>query len=93
LSGYGRSIDDEPEIFVSPDMIAGVWANDVRAHRTPHEMTIDFVRLDPVDAQGVLVARVSCSPLTAGELVDKLTPLWRQWVAENLPPEMTDGIS
>jgi hypothetical protein len=64
----------------------------VRVYRTPHEITIDFIRVDPIEAQGVCVSRVSCSPLTAGELVDKLTRIWRQWVAENLPPEMTNGI-
>lgn len=72
-------MEEEPEIVMPPDQLAGVWANRVDVHLTPHEFTIDFVRIDPEEAIGICVARVSFSPTVASQLLDKLEPLLREW--------------
>lgn len=80
-------MDEEPETHMSLERIGGVWANAVEAYLTPTEFTLDFIRRDPAEAIGVCVARISFAALTARDLLDKLTPLWRQWVESSNPQE------
>ncbi len=51
--------DDPPEITIDARPFAGVLANGVRVTGKSDEFTIDFVRLDPVEPRGMVVARVT----------------------------------
>lgn len=93
---------DEPEeavevqIHVPPENRAGVWANFATVARSPYEFTLDFVRLEHLGpggqpSGGVLVSRVSMSPLFIMQLIDALKTNYDNWAATALPPEVTDG--
>jgi hypothetical protein len=61
------------EIIIEPDKLAGVWANFAQVSHTIHEFTVDFVRMDPtVPGRGIVVARVSVSPLFVTQLIEAL---------------------
>jgi hypothetical protein len=36
----------EPTIIIEPTTLAGVWANAAEVTPSPHEFTLDFVRMD-----------------------------------------------
>ena len=63
------------EIQGAMEMRGGIWANFAVVTHSPHEFTIDFIRLDyttesPI--QGVVVQRVNMSPLFVQQLIDAL---------------------
>ena len=70
--------------------MAGVWANFARVSHSPHEFTLDFVRLDYTSRppQGILVARVSLSPLMVTQLIDALRSNWDIYAEKSMPPEV-----
>jgi hypothetical protein len=72
LSRPGNEPEPEPEILMPPEMFGGHWANVAKVARTPHELTIDFIRMGPAFEQGIVVARVSFSPLLAAGLLEQL---------------------
>ena len=53
---------DEPEVTIDARRFAGVWANAVRVNGSNDEITMDFVRLDPVEPRGIVVSLVTCCP-------------------------------
>jgi len=56
------SESEEPEIVAPPELLGGVWANDVYVYPDGDDVTIDFVRLDPRNpTEGIVVARVAGS--------------------------------
>lgn len=72
----------QPEIIIEPNHMAGVWANVASISQTPHEFTLDFIRLDATAAapgRGIVVARVAFSPLMAGQLTDLLNGAWQRY--------------
>ena len=73
----------DPEV---PD-IGGVWATHFRAALTVDGLTIDFIRTDPFDDAGVVVARIACSYTTFAELADTLQGLWHHWGWRSSPEE------
>ena len=86
--------DSEPieiQITGGHDMRGGIWANFAMVSHSPHEFTIDFVRLDYVTQnpiQGIIVQRVNMSPLFVEQLINALR--------ENLDKfakSMPDGMS
>lgn len=92
-------VDDEQapdeqrvEIRIEPHNQAGVWANFARVNHSPHEFTIDFVRLDfasqPIT--GIVVARVAVSPLFITQLIGALNENWRKYAAKAMPKEVRD---
>ena len=85
-----RSEHPEPNIVIEPDKMAGVWANFARVGHSPYEFTLDFVRLDfsTTPPQGVVVARVSVSPLMVSQLIDTLNRNWDSYVRKAMPPEV-----
>ena len=87
----------QPEIILQPEHMAGVWANWAQVSHTVHEFTLDFVRMDgtaPLPGKGIVVARVSVSPLFISQLVDVLQEQWRLYAENALPPEVRgDGSS
>ena len=48
-----------PNIVMPPEEFAGKWANAAAIARTPHEFTLDFLRIGPQGQQGIVVSRVS----------------------------------
>jgi len=93
-----RPEGEEPQqlgniVFLEPDLVSGVWANFARVSQSPYEFTLDFVRLDyttdPPD--GVVVARVSTSPLFVTQLIDVLQAQWEEYAKRALPMEAQDG--
>ena len=55
-------------------MRGGIWANFAMISHSPHEFTLDLVRLDygTAPAQGIIVQRVNASPLFVKQLIDAL---------------------
>jgi hypothetical protein len=82
---------DRPEIFTPIEQVAGAWTNWAQVTHGKHEFTIDFVRLDPFEATGVVVGRVSMSSLMTKQLIDALNVVWHDFVRGALPPEVFDG--
>lgn len=75
------------------DIMAGVWANFARVNHSPYEFTIDFARLDFDGTQpvgGIVVSRVSLSPLFVRQLIDALEQNWTKYADKSMPPEMRD---
>ena len=88
-SGPDRHIN----IQVSPEMMAGVYANFANVSHSDYEFTITFARVDhEVEAgeiPGIIVSRVSLSPRFMKELMTALEDNYSRWQAregiKNLP--------
>jgi hypothetical protein len=77
-----------PNIVMPPEEFAGKWANAAAVARTPHEFTLDFLRIGPQGQQGIVVSRVSFSPLLASQLLELLGEQWKAYTEESgIPPE------
>jgi hypothetical protein len=77
-----------PNIVMPPEEFAGKWANAAAVARTPHEFTLDFLRIGPQGQQGIVVSRVSFSPLLASQLLELLGEQWQAYTKESgIPPE------
>lgn len=70
--------------------MAGVWANFARVSHTEHEFTLDFVRLDQTTEppSGIVVARVSVSPLFVQQLIEAMQDNWAKYAKKALPKEV-----
>jgi hypothetical protein len=80
--------DQGPNIMMPPEEFAGKWANAASLARTPHEFTLDFMRIGLQGQQGMVVSRVSFSPLLASQLLDLLGEQWQAYTEESgIPPE------
>ena len=69
---------ESPDIRIEgrPEMRGGIWANFATVSHSPHEFTLDLVRLDYLTQnpiEGILVQRVNMSPLFAKQLINALT--------------------
>jgi Protein of unknown function (DUF3467) len=89
-------VDPQPEefqIFLPPDQMAGVYANFAGVSHSDHEFTLDFVRLDynTQPKQGVVVVRVSVSPLFITQLIAALDDNWKKYAEKAMPKEVTEG--
>jgi Protein of unknown function (DUF3467) len=72
-----------PAFSIPREWTAGVYASTALVVHSPRELTIDFVRIDPHDAQaGVVVARVSLSFDAASDLARDLGEDLRIWASE-----------
>jgi Protein of unknown function (DUF3467) len=82
----------EAQIFLPPDQQAGVWANWAQVHHSDHEFTIDFVRMEyaATPLTGLVVSRVSVSPLFVTQLIDALQENWRKYAEKAMPRELRD---
>jgi hypothetical protein len=81
----------QPEIFIAPEQLAGAWANWAQVSYSNYEFTIDFVRMDPLQPRGIVVARVSGSSLFVMQLIDTLNRLWHDWAKQAMPREVDGG--
>ncbi len=81
----------QPNIMIPPEEFAGRWANVAQLQRTPHELTLDFIRIGPQGQFGTVVARINFSPLLLAELVDVFNTAWQQYTEEaGMPGEQED---
>jgi hypothetical protein len=90
-------MSDEAErhinMHMSPELMAGAYANFANISHSDYEFTITFARLDhEVDDEeipGVVVSRVSASPKFVRELIDALEDNYSKWSTregiKNLP--------
>jgi hypothetical protein len=87
----GDEQESQPEIIIEADQLAGVWANFAQVSHSPYEFTLDFVRLDFSSQQprrGIVVARISVSPLFIDELIRALQTNWKLYARKALPQEV-----
>lgn len=85
----------ETQIVMDPSQLAGVWANWAQVSHSPHEFTLDFVRLDYSSGKperGIVVARVSFSPLFVTQLIDALADNWQKYAEKALPKEARGDV-
>jgi hypothetical protein len=80
----------QSNIGIDPERMAGVYANAARVGHSPFEFTLDFMRLDfsTDPPNGIVVARVSVSPLFVQQLIDALDDNWAKYVDKAMPPEV-----
>ena len=80
------------EIQLPEAIRPGVWANFANVVASPFEFTLDFARMDFAPGEGVtggiVVARVSMSPLFIRQLIDALESNWQQYAERAMPPEV-----
>jgi len=80
-SGGDRHIN----IHVSPELMAGVYANFANVSHSDYEFTITFARVDheveSAEIPGVMVSRVSLSPRFMRELMAALDDNYSRWEA------------
>jgi hypothetical protein len=78
-SGADRHIN----IQVSPEMMAGVYANFANVSHSDYEFTITFARVDHEvesgEIPGIIVSRVSLSPRFMKELMTALEDNYSRW--------------
>jgi hypothetical protein len=92
--GSLSSVDEDqaPPFSISIDagMLGGVWANFAQVSHSPYEFTLDFVRLDfsQQPPTGIVVSRVSMSPLFVRQLIDALSQNWDDFAKKSLPKEV-----
>jgi len=84
----------QPQIILREELMPGVWANFAQVSHSQHEFTIDFVRMDgtaPPPGRGIVVARVSMSPLFITQLIDALQKNWSGYAQKAMPRELYEG--
>jgi hypothetical protein len=84
----------QPEIILRQELMPGVWANFAQVSHSQHEFTIDFVRMDgtaPPPGRGIVVARVSMSPLFITQLIDALQQNWSGYARKAMPSDLLEG--
>lgn len=82
------------EVTIQPEHLGGVWANFARVSHSPHEFTIDFVRIDFANAPsltGTVVARVGVSPLFVTQLIAALNENWQRYAQRAMPKEVFEA--
>ena len=80
-------------MHMSPEIMAGAYANFANISHSDYEFTITFARIDHEtdddEIPGVVVARVSASPKFMRELIDALEDNYSKWSTregiKNLP--------
>jgi len=90
MTDGGQQGPPQPNIMIDPAQMAGVWANFARVSHSPYEFTLDFVRLDFASQppEGIVVARVSLSPLLVTQLIEALSTNWAAYAERSMPPEV-----
>jgi hypothetical protein len=77
--------DRHINIHVSPELMAGVYANFANVSHSDYEFTITFARVDheveSAEIPGIIVSRVSLSPRFMRELMAALDDNYSRWEA------------
>lgn len=68
--------EPQVQVVIPPEIFPGHWSNHATVARTPHEFTLDFMRVGPGGQQAMVVSRINCSPLLLGELLEALQAQW-----------------
>ena len=84
-------------MHMSPELMAGMYANFANISHSDYEFTITYARLDheveDEEIPGVVVSRISASPKFVRELIDALEDNYSKWSTKegikNLP-EVSD---
>jgi hypothetical protein len=88
-------VDEEspiPDIALPLEWAPGVYANSSFVAVNPREVTLDFVRLDPWNANaGVVVARISLAFAAASDLAVNLAQQLQGWATAALSDSGKDG--
>ena len=79
------------DIKMPNELFGGVWANFAIVSHSQFEFTIDFVRMDYGQNQGLVTARVNLSPLFVTQLLDALQTNWNSYAQKAMPKELQDG--
>jgi hypothetical protein len=87
-------------MHMSPEIMAGVYANFANVSHSDYEFTVTFARVDhEVDDDeipGVVVSRISASPQFIRELIDALSDNYSKWSTregiKNLPEYQGRGV-
>ena len=85
--------DRHINIHVSPELMAGVYANFANVSHSDYEFTITFARVDheveAAEVPGIMVSRIALSPRFMRELIAALEDNYSRWQAregiKNLP--------
>src|SRR5688572_31174851 len=86
-------------MHMSPEVMAGVYANFANVSHSDYEFTVTFARVDHEveedEVPGVVVSRVSLSPRFMRELIDAMEDQYSKWRTsegiKNLPETRGDG--
>ena len=85
MSTESAGSDRHINIQVSPEMMAGVYANFANVSHSDYEFTITFARVDHEvetgEIPGIIVSRVSLSPRFMRELMTALEDNYSRWEA------------
>jgi hypothetical protein len=85
MSSESVGPDRHINIQVSPEMMAGVYANFANVSHSDYEFTITFARVDHEvetgEIPGIIVSRVSLSPRFMRELMTALEDNYSRWTA------------
>jgi Protein of unknown function (DUF3467) len=85
-----RPNEPQPNIVIPPEEFGGRWANFAQLQQTPHEFTLDFIRVGPQGQFGTVVARINFSPLLLAELADVFGKAWTQYTEKAGMPQEGD---
>lgn len=83
-----EEVSGPAEVILRPEQMAGVWANFATVSHSEHEFTLDFIRLESDMSRGIVVARVSVSPLFITQLIDALEGNWENYASKAMPKEV-----
>ena len=97
-------MNDDPErerhinMHMSPETMAGAYANFANISHSDYEFTITFARVEHEveegDLNGIIVSRVNASPRLVQDLLEAVQDAWSRWstregirnLPENLDP-------
>lgn len=79
---------NEFEVILPEDEMGGVWANFARVSHTPHEFTLDFIRTESDGSRGIVVSRVSVSPLFVSQFIEALNQNWSKYAEKAMPNDL-----
>lgn len=82
---------NEFEVILPEEKMGGVWANFARVSHTPHEFTLDFIRTESDGSRGIVVSRVSVSPLFVSQFIEALNQNWSKYAEKAMPNDLEDG--
>ena len=75
--------DRQFNIHITPESMAGVYANFANVSHSDYEFTITFARvdhdMDGPEVPGVAVSRINLSPLFTRQLIDALQDNYSKW--------------
>jgi len=85
MSSEPQPGDRHINIHISPELMAGVYANFANVSHSDYEFTVTFARVDheveSAEVPGIIVSRVNLSPRFMRELIAALEDNYSRWEA------------